>query len=370
MLKVAERLRKMKSYNHLYEQYISDENIKLAIKNVCKHKLKRRRFRELHDNPDKYIEWIRSEAIDFKNDPHIPVEIYDGIQRKKRTIIVPTFREQIIHHMVVNVLKPVIMRPMYEHSYGSIPKRGGTMGMKRIKRWLAHDTKNTKYCLKMDIRKYFDSVPHEIVIERLTKQIHDDRFLRILLEIVSVNETGLPLGFYTSQWLANWYLTELDHYIKEELGAVHYIRYMDDMVIFGSNKRKLHKMRKEIDKYLRSNLGLHLKGNWQVFPIRARFLDFMGFRFYRDRVTLRRSILFKACRKAKRMSKEKPTIYAVKQVMSYLGWFSQTDTYFIFKDRFARYINVQYMKRRISRYDKRMAKLSGGLQASGCVCEG
>ena len=143
----------MKSYNHLYEQYISDENIKLAIKNVCKHKLKRRRFRELHDNPDKYIEWIRSEAIDFRNDPHIPVEIYDGIQRKKRTIIVPTFREQIIHHMVVNVLKPVIMRPMYEHSYGSIPKRGGTMGMKRIKRWLAHDTKNTKYCLKMDIRK-------------------------------------------------------------------------------------------------------------------------------------------------------------------------------------------------------------------------
>ena len=354
----------MKSYNHLFEQYISDENIKLAIKNACKHKLKRRRFKELHDNPDKYIDWIRKQAIDFHNDRHTPIQIYDGIQRKKRTIIVPSFREQIIHHMVVNVLKPIIMKPMYEHSYGSISKRGGTMGMKRIKRWLAHDYKNTKYCLKMDIRKYFDSVPHEIVVRRLKAQIHDERFLKILLEIINVNEQGLPLGFYTSQWLANWYLTDLDHFIKEKLGAVHYIRYMDDMVIFGSNKRKLHKMRITIENYLEYNLGLTLKGNWQVFPIKARFLDFMGFRFYRFKITMRRSILYKACRKAKRISKKKPTIYSIKQALSYLGWFSQTDTYNVFQDRFAKYINVQDIKRRISRYDKRMAMLSRRLQAA------
>ena len=80
----------MKSYSHLYEQFISDENIKLAIKNVCKHKLKRRRFKELHDNPEKYIDWIRAQAIDFHNDKHTPIQIYDGIQRKKRTIIVLT----------------------------------------------------------------------------------------------------------------------------------------------------------------------------------------------------------------------------------------------------------------------------------------
>ena len=83
----------MKSYNHLFEQYISDENIKLAIKNVCKHKLKRKRFRDLHDNPEKYMDWIRANALDYHNSRHIPVEIYDGIQRKKRTIIVPSFRE-------------------------------------------------------------------------------------------------------------------------------------------------------------------------------------------------------------------------------------------------------------------------------------
>ena len=354
----------MKSYNHLYEAYISDDNIRLAIKNACKHKLNRKRFRELHDNPDKYIEWIRKQAINYKNDHHTPVIIYDGIQRKKRTIIVPTFREQIVHHMVVNILKPIIMKSMYEHSYGSIPDRGATLGAKRIRRWLK-DSKGTRYCLKMDIKKYFDSVPHEIVTRKLAEQIHDQRFLNILLEIVNVNEKGLPLGFYTSQWLANWYLTGLDHYIKEVLKAPYYIRYMDDMIIFGSNKRKLHKMRQAIADYLKKYLGLELKGNYQVFPIKSRALDFMGFRFYRYRTTLRRTILYKACRKAKRLfKKDKPTIYDIKQFMSYLGWFKQTDTYNVFCDRVTRYINIQYMKRRVSRYDRRMAKLPRGLQAA------
>lgn len=349
----------MKSYNHLYEQFISDDNIKLAIKNACKHKLKRRKFRDLHDNPDKYMSWIKEQATDYHNDNHKPIQIYDGIQRKKRIIIVPTFREQIIHHMVVNILKPIIMRPMYEHSYGSIPKRGGTLGMKQINKWLTHDPKGTKYCLKMDIRKYFDSVPHDIVIKRLRSQIHDERFLKVLIEIVNVNDKGLPLGFYTSQWLANWYLTGLDHYIKEKLQAPYYIRYMDDMVIFSSNKRKLHKMRKAIAEYLETNLGLELKDNWQVFPMKSRFLDFMGFRFYRYKTTLRRTILYKAYRKARRLSKKRPTLHDTKQMLSYLGWFSQTDTYNVFCERITKYVNIQNLKRRESRYDKRMAKLSG-----------
>lgn len=358
----------MKSYNHLYEKFISDENIRLAIKNCCKHKLKRRRFRELHDNPDKYIDWIRKQAINFYNDKHTPIQIYDGIQRKKRMIIVPSFREQIIHHMVVNVLKPIFMKPMYEHSYGSIPNRGGTLGMKTIKKWLSKDVRNTKYCLKMDIKKYFDSVPHEIAIEKLRKQIRDKRFLNVLKEIINVNNEGLPLGFYTSQWLANWYLTGLDHYIKENLLASYYIRYMNDMVIFGSNKRKLHKIRISIEKYLRDNLGLLLKENWQVFPLKSRFLDFMGYRFYRNRITLRKSILIKACRKARRIAKKKPTIHMIKQTLSYLGWFTQTNTYNVFSEKFAKYINIQNLKRRVKRYDKRMAKLSRGLQTCPTFC--
>lgn len=196
----------------------------------------------------------------------------------------------------------------------------------------------------------------------------------MLETIIKVVDTGIPLGFYLSQWLANWYLTELDHYIKEDLGAEYYIRYMDDMVIFGPNKRKLHKIRKEIEEYLKNNLGLEMKRNWQVFPFHyvkkdgseiGRFLDFMGFRFYRDRVTLRKSILLKATRKAKRLSsKEKVTIHDARQMLSYLGWFSATDTYGIYKARIKPYINIQYLKRRVSNYDKREKRRKNELEES------
>ena len=350
----------MKSYNHLYEKFISDENIKLAITNACKHKGTRRNFALLKANPDKNVGWIRNYAEDFQNRKHKPVIIYDGIQRKKRTIIVPSFSEQIIHHMVVNILKPIIMKSLYEHSYGSIPKRGCTLGKKTIRKWLK-DKKNTKYCLKMDIRKYFESIPHSVIKMRLANQIHDEKFLKILYEIIDVNEQGLPLGFYTSQWLANWYLSELDHYIKEDLQAKYYIRYMDDMIVFGSNKRKLHKMRIKIEQALKL-LGLTMKDNWQIFPMESRGLDFMGFRFFRSRTTLRKSILQKARRKAKRIhNKDKPTIYDLRQMLSYLGWIKQTDTYRFYLKYIKSNVNFQYMKRRISNYDKRMARRTRGL---------
>lgn len=358
--KADERIREMKSYNHLYEGYISDENIKTAIKNVCKHKTTRKDFRDLHDNPDKYIEWIRSEAVNFRNSKHTPMHIYDGIQRKRRTIIVPSFREQIIHHMVVNVLKPVFLRPMYQHSYGSIPGRGAHLAKKHIEKTIrkGHDI---KYCLKMDIRKYFESIPHDILKQRLSDLIHDKKFLAILFEIIDVVDEGIPLGFYTSQWLANFYLTDLDHYIKEILGAKHYYRYMDDMVIFGSNKRKLHEMRKAIECELEKN-GLKMKDNWQVFRFHytrndedhGRFLDFMGFRLYRNRTTLRRSIAYKATRKARSIfKKDKPTIYDIRQILSYLGWIDATDTYGMYLKYIKPIVDFGKLKKRVSKYDKR-----------------
>ena len=146
---------------------------------------------------------------------------------------------------------------------------------------------------------------------------------------------------------------------------MHYIRYMDDMVIFGSNKKKLHQMHKAIGEYLNNQLGLELKDNWQVFRFNyirdgkhhGRDLDFMGFRFFRDKTILRRTIMLKATRKAKRISKKvKPTIYDVRQMMAYLGWIDCTDTYQMYEEWIKPYIYFQDCKRRVSRYDKRKAK--------------
>ena len=345
----------MKSYNHLWEKFLSDENIDLAIKNASRGKRNRISVRMNLENPN-FKDEIRAYAESFKNKPHKPKEIYDGIQRKKRTIIVPSFEEQIVHHMVVNVLKPIFMHGMYEHSYGSIPNRGGHKGMKTIKKWIARGGKDCKYILKMDIKRYFDSIPHDIFLTNLRRIIRDKRFMAVLEEITNVVDVGLPLGFYTSQWTANWYLQGLDHYIKETLGARYYIRYMDDMVIFGSDKKVLHEYKDSIEKYLKNNLGLELKENWQVFRFdyrgKYRFLDFMGFRFYRDRVTLRKSIMVKASRKARRISKKKITVYSARQMLSYLGWITHTNTYGFYLDWIKPFVNFQELKRKIQRHDK------------------
>lgn len=354
----------IKSYNHLWEKFISEENIKLAINNSSKGKRNRKLVKQIYENHEEWILKIQQYAKNFHNNNHTPVEIYDGIVRKKRIIIVPSYKEQIIHHMMVNTLIPIFNHGMYEHSYGSLPNRGAHKGKKVIEKWIKHDKKNVKYCLKMDIRKFFDSVPHDILKNKLALIIHDEKFLAILNELIDVTEQGIPLGFYTSQWLANWYLQEF-HYIKEDLCAVHYIRYMDDMVIFGSNKKVLHKVREKISLYLENNLGVELKDNWQVFRFDyiknrkhyGRCLDFMGFKFYRDKTILRRSIMLKATRKAKKLSKkEKITIYDIRQMMAYLGWIDCSDTYGMYKKWIKPYVNFRNCKRRLSKYDRRINK--------------
>ncbi|MBR6365898.1 MAG: RNA-directed DNA polymerase [Lachnospiraceae bacterium] len=387
----------MKSYNHLYEEYISDENFPLAVRNATLHKSgnkrKYRKAKYLREHQDELKPELMDYAANFYNDEHFPQTIYDGVRRKQRTIIVPTMREQVIHHMVINVLKPIFMRSMYECSYGSIPGRGATRGIyklhgakargkKRSKRrkctrggkediesFIKWHPKDCKYCMKLDIHKYFESIPHEILKDKFRKLIHDERFLNILLTIVDANgqDRGIPIGFYTSQWFANFYLTEFDHYVKEVLGAKAYYRYMDDMVFFDSNKRRLRRMLYEINTFLRDRLGLELNPKWQIFLFHyikndgtevGRFLDFMGFRFYRNRTTLRRTLMLRATRKARKLAKKKrKTIHDCRQMLSYKGWISATDTYGMYKKWIKPFVSFRYLRKYESAYSKRKSEV-------------
>lgn len=357
----------MKSYNHLWEQTVAPENIKTAIRNASKGKRKREYVKRVFEHQDEYVPYYQQLAVEYRHRKKPPKVIYDGISRKKREIIVPSFDEQVLHHMVVNALAPIIQKGKYQHAHGSVPKTGPAKGKKTIQSWIGHQTKNVKYFLKMDIRQFFGSVPHDRLEALAARKIHDKKFLRLLHEIISCTDKGLPLGFHTSHWLANWYLQDLDHFIKEKLKAVHYIRYMDDMVIFGPNKRDLHRMRAEIEAYLNRELGLELKGNWAVARFnykdrrtggeRGRDLDFMGFRFYRKRITMRRSIMLRMTRKARAMGKkEKPTVYDCRQMISALGWLKQTDTYGMYLIWIKPSVNFRNCKKRISRYDKRQSR--------------
>lgn len=347
----------------MWEKVITPENIKLAIHNAAKGKRKRKRVEQMLKDPDAYVPYYQNIAAKYVHRNKEPKKIYDGICKKQREIIVPSFNEQVLHHMVVNVLQPIITKGMYEFAFGSIPGRGPVSAKNQIRRWIANDPKHCKYVAKWDIKSFFGSIPHDKLLNFIRGRIHDEQFMRLLEEIISCTEVGLPLGFHTSHWLANWYLQGLDHYIKEELGAEHFARYMDDYSVFGSNKRKLHKIVRAVEVYLDKNLGLKLKGNWQVFRfeytdregnVRGRDLDFMGYRFHNNRVTLRKKIMYRMTRKAKRVgNKEKPTIYDCKQMLAALGYIKQSDVYNMYLKYIKPYVSFQYMKRRISGYDKK-----------------
>ena len=355
----------MKSYNNLWDSFISEDNLDMAIRNSSKggKKKKRRDVRKALSDIETFKKHIRYMINNYKPVHHKPKQIYDGVSRKKRTIIVPTYEEQVIQHMLVNVLKPMFLQGIYEYAYGSVPGRGSHDGKKAIEKWIRTDPKNCKYILKLDIKKYFESIPHDILKTKLAKYIKDKKVRELLFAVIDSvpNNVGLPLGFYTSQWLAMWYLKDFDHFVKEYCYAPHYIRYMDDMVIMGSNKRKLWKTYDDIIHYIET-LGLQLNNRCQLFRFvytvngkdHGRDIDFMGFRFFRNRTIMRRCTYYKMLRKARRIgAKQKPSIFELKQMMSYLGYIKSTDVYMVYLKYIKPFFDVKKAKRRISNYDRR-----------------
>ena len=133
----------MKSYNHLWENLVSDYNIKLAIYAASHGNMKRRLLTEMKNNPEIYYGKVRSWIEDYKPKTHTPKVINDGISAKKREIIVPTVSEHVVQHAVMQILKPIFMRGMYEHSYASIPQRGCHKGMKYVKKWTQTNSRYT-----------------------------------------------------------------------------------------------------------------------------------------------------------------------------------------------------------------------------------
>lgn len=350
----------MKSYKHLFEKVVERENIRKAIYKASERKRDRKDVKEVLDNIEYHIDKIISILVKEKYVAHMDgvCVINEGTHNKIRRIRKPHFiYDQIIHHAVIQIIEPVLMKPMYIMSCGSIPGRGSYYGKKRIEKWIRSDIKNTKYILKMDIKHFYESVDKDILKAMLRIKIKDWKMLNLLYVIIDGCEKGLPLGNYTSQWFANFMLTKLDHFIKENLKAKYYARYMDDIVILGANKKKLHKMHKEIEKYIKDEFHLRVKENWQVYRfeyesrkdgrIHGRDLDFMGFRFKRNRTILRRSLHYRITRKARRIAK-RTTIKGACGMVSYMGYIKHTNSYTTYRDYIRPVVNIGKLKKFIS----------------------
>lgn len=220
----------------------------------------------------------------------------------------------------MNIMEPIWTSIFIDQTYSSIRNRGIHKVEYDLFKVLQKHPEETKYCLKMDIKKFYPSITHDILYEMLQRKIKDKKLLKLLKEII-YSAKGVPIGNYLSQFFANLYLTYFDHWVKEELKCKYYFRYADDIVILGNDKNYLRNVLVSIKLYLKQVLNLELKPNYQIFPVESRGIDFVGYKFYHTHVLLSKSIkmrMFRLINLYKQNKIDKDELN--RRMRSYFGW--------------------------------------------------
>lgn len=330
-----------------------------------------------HYYAERLLELLKTNSYEFRE--YDTMIIADGATGKERTIVCPKFvYDQILHHLLSSQLAPIVMKSLYTHSYGSVKGRSPHDGMKHMKKWIQSYGNKRIYVFKCDIHHYYDSIDHTILKRQLQKKISDDRYLDLVFRLIdsfsSEPGKGIPKGFYISQWFSHLYLTELDHFIKEQLHVKHYMRYVDDMVLLDTNKKRLRKNAEAIVKFLDEKLNLELKDNYQLYRFvdkddkNGRDIDFMGFRFFRNKTTLRKRSLRSARRKANHLDKKRRgynegtsqgvTVHDAQSMLSYCGMLKHTDTYNYYQENIKPKVNKRRLRKKVSNHQKKLNRQS------------
>lgn len=312
----------MKRKGNLYNQLITFENLKLADAHARKGKKHQYGVIQFDKNPDGNLLLLQESLLNknFKTSKYTTFTVYEP---KERIIYsLPYYPDRITHHAIMNVMEPLFASWFTNDTYSSIKGKGIHAAANNVKKALLNK-KATQYCLKLDIRKFYPSIDHDVLKALLRKKIKDNEMLWILDEIIDSTD-GLPIGNYLSQYFANFYLTYFDHWIKETRGVKHYFRYADDIVIFADNKPELHRHLAVIKRYLKEELKLDVKHNYQLFPVKDRGVDFVGYVFYHTHTLLRKSIKKRFARAVSKTPK-RATIAA------YYGWAKHADTKHLLK---------------------------------------
>lgn len=327
----------MKRVGYIFEKIYSKENIRAAVIEAAKSKHKKKSVQRVFQNMDYYVEDLHNllKNKEFHNSKPTIREHFEPLQNKIRELtILPFYPDQIVQHAIIRVIAPTLRKGMYEYCCANVPGRGEKHIRVNLSKALRKDRKNTKYCLKFDIKKFYPSIPQAILIQKLKRIIKDTNTLDLIKELISIQKEGLTLGSYSSQWLANFFLQDLDHFIKERVKVKYLYRYADDIVILDSNRRKLSRTLELIKLFLDMD-GLDIKPSWRIFKIDERnAIDFVGYKFYRCKISIRKRI-YKNIRRLilriiDRLSIDKiATRKQARSLMSYLGYIKNSDSYLI-----------------------------------------
>ena len=279
------------------------------------------------------IEKIQKEITD-ENISFPPIwyrEKIDGSSGKVRRIGIQNVKQQLYDYIAVEGLKPVLKR-IGEFQYASIKGRGTTKGKETISRWIRN--RNMKYFVKLDVRKCFESIDHNLLIEFLEKHIKNEKLIWLIQTLIRSFKKGLSIGSYLSQYLCNLYMSILYHYIMEELYKTrrgkrtnlvrHCLIYMDDILLIGSRRRDMENAVKHVIEKA-EGMGLVIKPNYQVKSIDGNCIDMMGYKIYRTHTEIRGRIFLRV-RRSFRRARKRITLRIAKKCISYYGYLKHTNS--------------------------------------------
>lgn len=299
----------MKREGYLIEDIIERENLEEAFEIVMRGKKDTRSVLHFKKNKELIISRI-SDKIElglYTPAKHREFKIYE--HKKERLIQSLSFEDRVALHAIMKVVYLRIVKKMLiRDTYSSLPGRGIHDGLRRVRKALK-DKENTLYCCKLDFRKFYHSIDQNILINLLRRKIKDQRVLTMLINIIRSYEFGLPIRYHSSQLFGNFYLCILDYYAKHTLKIKYYFRYCDDIVILSSSKEELWKYFEKLKEFAKDMLHLTFKNNYQVFPVEARGIDFLGYVIRHDYILIRKHIKKRAARKLKTVKSKKRRQY-------------------------------------------------------------
>jgi len=340
---------------NLFQKIVSFENLLLAARKAQKGKRFQENIAVFNLNLEKEIFRLREELLAGK---YCPGSYRQFFVREKETRLISAapYRDRVVHHAVMNIIEPILSRSFIFDSYANRVGKGTHRAVKRFQGFL----RSSRYVLKMDVRKYFHSIDHEILLGQVERRMKDSRvsaLLRLIVETSPPQERvldyfpgdgllaplerkkGLPIGNLTSQFFANFYLDGFDHFMKETLGCRRYLRYVDDSAVFEDSKYKLWEIRDRAGEYLMENLRLKLH------PVKTRVyrsdegITFLGYRVWPGRIRLECGNVVRFRRRLKRMRREYSEgtmgLTEVKQRLAgWLGHARQADTVMLRRQMF------------------------------------
>ena len=267
----------MKRKNHLIESIVTADNLRLAFYKACRGKRTTPEVLHLRDNLDDELSKLRSELLEgsFVWGPYDSFKVFDP---KERLISAAPFMSRVAQHALINICEPVFEAYQIFDSHACRKGKGLDAALRRALSFSRHGD----WYLKMDIRKYFDTIDHAVLKDLLSRRFKDKAVTRLFDSVIASYATlpgkGAPIGNLTSQYFANHYLAPLDHFIKEDLRVRRYVRYMDDFVVWSSSKSELMETNQQIDAFLQERLKLILK------PVQINACDrgmtFLGYRIF------------------------------------------------------------------------------------------